>query len=68
MKQNNQYSSKIKELRNELGLTMRQAGDILGVTERSYANFENGIRNIKPWEYLGIVEILKSGGKNVQCK
>lgn len=65
MKQNNQYSSKIKELRNELGLTLFEAGQILGMRERSYANFENGVRNIKQWEYFGVIEALKLGARNV---
>lgn len=65
MKKSNQYGSKLKEYRLSLGLTLRQAGDLINRRERVYANFENGKRNMERWEYIGICEVLKEGKENV---
>lgn len=56
-----QYSKKIRDHRQELGLTQNAAALILGMTERNYHGYENGRKNIRHWEYLGIIAALTEG-------
>ena len=39
-----EFNSRLKELRNEKGLTLKQVSEALQLTLGAYANYEHGIR------------------------
>lgn len=63
---NLQYNSDIKKHRTDLGLTQKQAAEILNRTERRYHGWENGERELERWEFLGIMASLTEGAKNYE--
>ena len=40
------YSDILKELRRDRHITQRQMGDLLGISQSSYSDYENGLRNM----------------------
>ena len=40
------YSDILKELRRDRHITQRQIGDLLGISQSSYSDYENGLRNM----------------------
>ena len=40
------YSDILKELRRGRHITQRQMGDLLGISQSSYSDYENGLRNM----------------------
>ena len=40
------YSDILKELRRDRHITQRQMGELLGISQSSYSDYENGLRNM----------------------
>ena len=40
------YSDILKELRRDRHITQRQMGDLLDISQSSYSDYENGLRNM----------------------
>lgn len=57
--------NEIRQKRLDLNLTQRQVADMLGLLERSYWNIENGKRNIREWELIGILTYMEREAYNV---
>jgi transcriptional regulator with XRE-family HTH domain len=60
--------SALRDLRNELGLSQEQVAKKLGMTSRGYWNWENGMKSVKDYEYIGakelIINLSKEGKEN----
>lgn len=56
-----QYCKKIRETREELGITQLEAAQILEVKERTYNGWENGRKDFRLWEFNGIKATLIQG-------
>ena len=40
------YSDILKELRRDRHITQRKMGELLGISQSSYSDYENGLRNM----------------------
>lgn len=40
------YSDILKELRRDRNITQQQMGELLGISQSSYSDYENGLRNM----------------------
>ena len=40
------YSDILKELRRDRHITQQQMGELLGISQSSYSDYENGLRNM----------------------
>jgi len=40
------YSDILKELRKDKGLTQKDMGDMLGISQSTYCDYENGVRRM----------------------
>lgn len=58
-----QYHFELQNKRKQLGLTQRQAANILDMTERNYQKYEYGDHILPRWQFLGITAALTEGAK-----
>jgi transcriptional regulator with XRE-family HTH domain len=54
--QGQRVGDRIRQARQEAGLTQAQLASLLGITTRSVQNYESGA--ITPWRHLGRIETL----------
>lgn len=52
------FLKRLKEMRKSKGISMREMGEILGLTKGQIWNIENGVTALRVQDYLKICEIL----------
>lgn len=55
----------IKELRQKLGLSQKQFGEVLGVSKQSVSSYENGLTSPTFGKIAKAVETLRKQGHNI---
>lgn len=56
--------NEITKARMKAGLSQLKASQLLGVTEKTYIDWEKNRRNLKPYKVAGILSVLKKAGCN----
>ena len=51
------FLKKLKEMRKSKGISMREMGEILGLTKGQIWNIENGVTALRVQDYLKICKI-----------